>query len=210
MEKSNDLCSHCGNAGYLQYYYLGLKTKIKNWLCYEFWRKILSHWKERDHWLGREKRYPLKKEVWDGRDGGNFSGSGTQTFCNSCRKPLSADHLRNSPDCHDGSKSVTCPKCLETLNHTIQLAHGCPLNLALIGHWYGWQPFGTSHKACGSIEVSIANMTKNDQAMKKKFLLLGLYLATKFLTCLKQWSPYWMMFAMAVFMDLVCWIIPKV
>ena len=37
------------------------------------------------------------------------------------------------------------------------------MNLALIGHWDNLQPFGTSYRGCGSIEVSIANMTKNDR-----------------------------------------------
>ena len=30
-------------------------------------RKTLSHWREKDHWLGRTSNWPLKKEFCDGQ-----------------------------------------------------------------------------------------------------------------------------------------------
>ena len=67
MENKNDSCKHCGNRGYLKYYYLGLKAKVKNWfrdpdMC----RKMLSHWNEHAHWLGRTESYDNKSELWHG------------------------------------------------------------------------------------------------------------------------------------------------
>ena len=54
MENKDDVCIHCGNNGYLTYYYLGLSSKVKNWFRSEpLSEKMLSHWKERNHWLGR-------------------------------------------------------------------------------------------------------------------------------------------------------------
>ena len=54
MEGKDDLCTHCGKKSYLTYYYLGLNSKIKNWFRSEtLCEKMLSHWKERGHWLGK-------------------------------------------------------------------------------------------------------------------------------------------------------------
>lgn len=67
MEGKDDLCTHCGNKPYLTYYYLGLNNKVKNWFRSKTLReKMLSHWKERDHWLGKNESWPLKRELWDG------------------------------------------------------------------------------------------------------------------------------------------------
>ena len=46
------LCRHCGRPGSVKYYYLSLIGKVKAWtqqkaMC----EKMLTHWKERDHWL---------------------------------------------------------------------------------------------------------------------------------------------------------------
>lgn len=30
MDKKDSLCTHCGNKGYLKFYYLGLESKVKN------------------------------------------------------------------------------------------------------------------------------------------------------------------------------------
>ena len=31
MSSKDELCPHCGNTGYIKYYYLGLDNKVKNW-----------------------------------------------------------------------------------------------------------------------------------------------------------------------------------
>ena len=55
----------------------------------------------------------------------------------------------------------------------VKTATGSPLNLALIGHWDGWQPFKTGTKSCGSIEISIANMCKEDPAHVDDVFVVG-------------------------------------
>ena len=162
---------------------LGLKNKVKNWfrsksLC----EKMLSHWKERGHWLGRDESWSLKREIWDGQwwvDLQWFCDPDKTwplpTLCPSCGIPVSADHLISSPanGSADGVRIVECPECLETFQHTMKFANGNPLNLALIGHWDGWQPFGSSLRSCGSIEVSIANMKKEDRNHVNEVYVVG-------------------------------------
>jgi len=46
-------------------------------------------------------------------------------------------------------KSVLCPHCFNSFDHSVQCTHGDPRNLALIGHWDGWQPFSSSIKHNG-------------------------------------------------------------
>ena len=54
MESQDELCPHCGKKGYIKYYYLGLHSKVKNWFRNEaMCKQMLSHWEEREHWLGR-------------------------------------------------------------------------------------------------------------------------------------------------------------
>ena len=56
MDSNGACCTHCGNKGYLKYHYLGLESKIKNWFKTEpMCKKMLFHWNEREHWLGREE-----------------------------------------------------------------------------------------------------------------------------------------------------------
>ena len=68
LESKSDLCCYCGEKGAIAYYYLGLKGKIKRWvshpdMCY----KLLSHWREKEHWLNRNEGWHVKKELWDGK-----------------------------------------------------------------------------------------------------------------------------------------------
>lgn len=83
------------------------------------------------------------------------------------------EHLTASPEGIDNLKIVTCPGCFETFHHSMKMARGSPLNLALIGHWDGWQPFGTSFRGCGSIKVSIANMKKTDRCHVGEVYVVG-------------------------------------
>ncbi len=182
MENRNDVCIHCGNTGYLTYYYLGLNSKVKNWfrsktIC----EQMLSHWKERSHWLGETKSWPLKCEIWDGQRWVDLQWFWDPektwplpTLCPSCGIPVSTNHLSNSPTGPSGrEKRVECPECFNIFEDTIKFTNGNPLNLALIGHWDGWQPFGYSLRGCGSIEVSIANMRKEDRNHVDEVYVVG-------------------------------------
>ncbi len=103
---------------------------------------------------------------------------------------MSAEHLTNSQDCPDGSKEVECQCCFEVFNHFIKTTHGSPLNLALIGHWDGWQPFGTSYKGCGSFEVSIGNMTKNDRNHVEEVFVIGFVPSYKVPNLPESFDPF--------------------
>ena len=182
MEGKDDLCSHCGKKSYLTYYYLGLNSKIKNWFRNEtLCEKMLSHWKERDHWLGKCESWPLKRELWDGQRWVDLQWFwdpdktwALPSLCPSCGITISADHLGNSSNTPaEEIKMVECPECLEIFHHTMKFANGSPLNLALIGHWDGWQPFGSSLRSCGSVEVSIANMKKEDRNHVDEVYVVG-------------------------------------
>ena len=103
MENKDDVCIHCGKNSYLTYYYLGLGSQVKNWfrskpLC----EQMQSHWKERNHWLGRTESWNLKKEIWDGQRWVDFQWFWDPqtiwllpTLCPSCGIPVSSDHLTN-------------------------------------------------------------------------------------------------------------------
>ena len=67
LERPTDTCCHCGKPAQLKYYYLGLKGKVKQWVSSpEMCLKMTGHWQEKEHWLGRERGWHIKKEVWDG------------------------------------------------------------------------------------------------------------------------------------------------
>lgn len=70
LESKSDLCPHCGKPGYIKYHYmyLGLNEKVKNWFRNEaMCKKMLSHWQEKDHWLGRTLSGLVKNEIWNGQ-----------------------------------------------------------------------------------------------------------------------------------------------
>lgn len=144
-------------------------------------QKMLSHWNEKEHWLGRKEAWPLKQEFWDGQRWMDLQWFWDPskvwplpTLCVHCSAEISVDgHLTTSPDGLNNLKTVTCPECFETFHRSIEMARGSSLNLALIAHWDGWQPFGTSFRGCGSFEVSIANMTKRDRCHVEKVYVVG-------------------------------------
>lgn len=127
MNDKNACCNHCGNKGYLKYYYLGLENKIKNWFKAEsMCKKMLSHWNRRGHWLGGEESWPLKQEFWDGHWWIEIQWFWDPskvwplpTLCVHCTAVISVDHLTGSPEGIDSLKIVICSECFETLHHSI-------------------------------------------------------------------------------------------
>lgn len=143
---------------------------------------MLSHWMEREHWLGRDESWPLKKEMWDGKRWLELQWFWdpnetwvTPCYCKCCGIPISVDHLSKSEDGPvEGMKVVECPECLESFEHSLKTTTGSPFNIALIGHWDGWQAFnGSSSTNCGSMEVTIANLTKKDRNHTDEVYVLG-------------------------------------
>ena len=67
---------------------------------------------------------------------------------------VSAEYISSliTDDAHTESENVTihCPHCHYEFSYLPQCAYGDPRNIALIGHWDGWQPYSTSIKhSCG-------------------------------------------------------------
>lgn len=181
MENKNEPCPKCGKCGYIKYYYLGLHEKVKNWfrspgMC----RKMLSHWDEREHWLKKTTSFPLKKEIWDAERWSQLQWFWDPnqvwtlpTRCVKCLAVISSDIINSSSKDDNGISLLECPECLHEYAHKAEVTRGSPLNLALIGHWDGWQPFSTSGKSCGSLEVSIGNMYKNDRSHVDEVYVVG-------------------------------------
>jgi len=182
MANKDDKCTNCGRKGNITYYYLGLKSKVKNWFRDETTLKnMLAHWDERDHWLGRQEPWPVKKEIWDGKRWVELQWfwDPNKTWvvpcvCEHCSIPISAKHLVESQDSvTEGIKLVDCPNCFESFEHPIKTASGCPRNIALIGHWDGWQAFASTSRSCGSLEVTIANCRKEHRNHTDEVYVLG-------------------------------------
>ena len=68
---------------------------------------------------------------------------------------------------------MECPICFKHFDHSIKLACGSPLNLGLIGHFDGWQPFGTSYRGSGSLEIVVANMRKSERNHVDEVYVVG-------------------------------------
>ena len=129
MTNKDDVCNNCGRKGAITYYYLGLQDKVKNWFCDEdMCKKILCHWNERDHWLGRVEPWPVKKEIWDGKRWVELQWfwDPNKTWvvpciCQHCGIPIPANHLFKSQDSvMKGIKLVECPECLESFEHPLK------------------------------------------------------------------------------------------
>lgn len=52
---------------------------------------------------------------------------------------------------------------MNNLNTVLERKKGSPLNVPLVGHFDGWQPFGSSYRGSGSFAVSVANMKKAER-----------------------------------------------
>ena len=116
--------------------------------------------------------------------------------------PLTCDPLHVQKDMLQSSNChrchILCPECHHVFQHIPKYARGDPRNIALIGHWDGWQPFGsTGQHSCGestrhmynvhalhglqmklfvlsgSIEVTIATMSKAERSHTDEVYVVG-------------------------------------
>ena len=76
--------------------------------------------------------------------------------CDTCKSMITSEviteSLNQQGDSSLGSSVVVkCPNCYTRIHHDPQYVCGDPHNIALIGHWDGWQPFSTLVKhSCGT------------------------------------------------------------
>ena len=145
MDKETDTCRHCGQKGKLKYYYLGLEGKVKQWVSSpEMCRKMTGHWQEKEHWLGRERGWPVKKEIWDGDRFCELSWfwDPNAVWClparcktENCKNVFSGATIESLPESPsaEGLKEVSCQQCHGKFLHEPKYARGDPRNLALLG-----------------------------------------------------------------------------
>ncbi|XP_031549912.1 uncharacterized protein LOC116287378 [Actinia tenebrosa] len=182
MTDPSSECRYCGKRGSIKYYYLGLSDKIVLW-CQntEMCRKMMAHWDNKDSWIeGTGSNFPLK-EIWDGSRFNELSWfwDPNITFmlpfkCQFCQSVISVDEIESSEHLSDNSYNVLCSECGFRQVHTSIYTYGDPRNIALIGHWDGWQPFGASGRhSCGAVEVTIANMYKKERSSTEEIYVIG-------------------------------------
>ena len=211
--KHNCRFCHASGSSCIKYMYLPLKDKIHRW-CQDvkFCHKITAHWAEKEHWLDVNNEYDgylPKKEIWDGNRFSElawFWNPSSQWLlparCPLCRTVIPAEDTNGDFRFNEEAVNVLikCPECHSEFTHEPKLVNGDPRNIALIGHWDGWQPFSTSSKhssgicmhdtilvkciakqntlhnyyyCTGAIEVSIATMRKADRCHTDEVYVCG-------------------------------------
>lgn len=158
MEDPNALCRHCGKKGSIKYYYLGLSDKIRTWFSdFSMCEKMLAHWINKEAWIGGEGPNDVLKELWDGSRFNELAWFWDPDSkwmlphkCHLCGNIVSAAQIRASPKCSNEDHSIQCEECGERQVVRPVFVSGEPRNIALIGHWDGWQPFGSPGRhSCG-------------------------------------------------------------
>ena len=143
LESQSDLCRHCGEKGSIPYYYLGLKGKIKRWVshpdvCY----RMLSHWREKEHWLNRHGGWHTKKELWDGERFAELSWfwDPNSEWClpvrcqyPGCSNIISAQTILSADESEDGYREIKCDCCQSTFQVQAKYVKGDPRNIAFVG-----------------------------------------------------------------------------
>ena len=191
MESPTDKCRNCGEPGTIDYYYMGLSSKVKRWygnpvMCCD----MLDHWREKDHWFynyenGETQGWPIK-ELWDGTRFSQYSWffdkemeylqpvicphceASKQTYVISAPEIASYDVLENN------TVDIICPNCRNLFNHAAQYVSGDPRNIVYIAHWDGFSPFGTSGgHSTGVIDVKVANMSKTKRNHADQVFVVG-------------------------------------
>lgn len=170
MKSSSDLCRYCQKPGLIQYHYLKLADKVQRWCSNaEFCNKMTAHWLYRDKWMHNRRSNVANDtfdEIWDGSRFSELSwfwNSEKQWLlpvrCTFCSNIVGTEEIMHAMQRTMGSNctstvSITCSHCYTKFNHIPEYANGDPRNLALIGHWDGWQPFTTSIKhSCGKFTM---------------------------------------------------------
>ena len=168
LSSSTVSCKYCGNSSStcIKYSYLPLRYKIKQWCSSPiFCEKMTAHCKEKDHWLNSTD-YNIKKEIWDGSRFAELSWFWDPlcewtlpVLCPFCRAVTSGSRVEELASQQNNMHiTVHCHECHMRFDCEVRKANGDPRNIALIGHWDGWQPFSlTSKHSSGMYMYILAN-----------------------------------------------------
>ena len=163
LKSADHNCRFCHTKGHssIEYSYLPLKDKIHRW-CQDakFCHKMTAHWTEKGHWLDVDDEHSIVRynEIWDGKRFSELawfwnplSQWALPARCPFCNSVVPVDDLGSNHVQQAHEISVNCPECHSEFTHSIKIVNGDPRNIALIGHWDGWQPFSTSTKHSSGI-----------------------------------------------------------
>ena len=161
MYASTEECQYCHtkSSDCIKYSYLPLSDKVICWCSdKDFCKKMTAHWIEKDRWLNVGGS-AIKREIWDGNQFCELSWFWDPekrwilpTRCPVCRSVVNSENMKDVMGAHSiesvqgTNVSLECPACYSKFPHVVDTATGDPRNIALIGHWDGWQPFSTSSK----------------------------------------------------------------
>ena len=176
MNTPHDACKYCRKPGTIQYHYLSLTDKVKRWCSSkEFCNKMTQHWKHKENWLCGTRDNIIYKEFWDGERFAELKWFWDPekewmlpAYCTTCNEVVNTDFIkaaqRMQSAADEGSSTCTsqlqliidCPHCYSQFNHSPRFTKGDPRNIALLGHWDGFQPFSTSPRhSCGEFDNGI-------------------------------------------------------
>ena len=162
LTNPDDTCRYCKQPGSIQYHYLPLADKVRRWCSSkDFCEQITAHWNHRQSWMNDTSPCQCLNEIWDGSRFAElkwFWDSNKKwplpTRCKLCKEVVGVDSFNidiNDDSIYEGTEiNVKCPNCFHLFKHALQFTKGDPRNIALIGHWDGWQPFSSSVRhSCG-------------------------------------------------------------
>ena len=111
--------------------------------------KMTAHCREKDHWIGIQGGYSMKKELWDGSRFGEISWFWDPDYhwilpalCPFCHSVVSSADIENelpesTEDINNAIVSLECQQCFNKFDSNVKVVTGDPRNIALIGHWDG-------------------------------------------------------------------------
>jgi len=129
-------------------------------------KKMMAYWYNKDHWIEGSSCYFPLKEIWDGSRFNKLSWFWDPNRiymlpfrCQFCQSVICVEEIELSEQLDEDSFIVFCNECGFRQDHTPKYSCGDPRNIALIGHWDGWQPFGASGRhSCGIIKKLMKQM----------------------------------------------------
>ena len=106
--------------------------------------KMTAHWREKEHWLGRNEGWHVKKELWDGDRFAELSWffESTSEWClpvrcktQGCKNIISGDTIESLQETPNGMKEIICEECHSSFMFQPEYTTGDPRNVALIGKY---------------------------------------------------------------------------